>query len=576
MKGRDLTIQQLHSSNTSLIMPESGPLCLPLAGSAMCPDFVQFYAYIPSTVSQRIKDVASFDQVMKESVSTSNTSVGFGTLARDPNGYNCTGWDGTGLRYFQSTLCAYFVGMGMRHGTSEASRCNQPDQSIPLCAKTASKFVDSWNIIQYDKKACPFGPSTGATYYRDAILSNLQGLLSNSSTCLVGEISDVANCGFESKAEFTSFCSSADVDSCCANSNLSSKFITSSATRSSQATEIKSKSLAAPGEGKSIASATVAPVVQSGNENASSTKFPIPAIAAATVGGLLLVAAGVIAVRFRRRRAEPKDVEVLPLEARRNNFSKQDERMSRLEPRYVYNGGIPEVLPIGSLPTPQVPASPIMIAKRGYRAQLNDEIDIIAGDELVLETRYEDGWAYGFKVGTNEQGVFPLSLFESQSPAQKNNDGDRSTVVESLYSSRTSSLYIAPSTVTVDRVTAANNKFDSVYTKKDSKVESVYARPWESLPGSKLKHTSTGSIPIDEHTAMFSFSPQQSDEIVLMVGDTVKLIKEYDDGWGYGVNLKTQLEGLFPLDCLEEFSQDNQEESDRPIRVSSIYGFYEK
>ncbi|KAI9351583.1 hypothetical protein DFJ73DRAFT_831304 [Zopfochytrium polystomum] len=53
---------------------------------------------------------------------------------------------------------------------------------------------------------------------------------------------------------------------------------------------------------------------------------------------------------------------------------------------------------------------------------------------------------------------------------------------------------------------------------------------------------------------VFNYVPGMEDEVYLCVGDPVLVRVKFDDGWGYGVNLATQMEGTFPLACLAAIS----------------------
>ncbi|KAI8841165.1 hypothetical protein BJ741DRAFT_529947 [Chytriomyces cf. hyalinus JEL632] len=68
---------------------------------------------------------------------------------------------------------------------------------------------------------------------------------------------------------------------------------------------------------------------------------------------------------------------------------------------------------------------------------------------------------------------------------------------------------------------------------------------------------------------MYTFEPTQSDELKLQVGEKIELKQEYDDGWGYGLDLNSFKEGVFPLYCLDAVS--NGEEQSYRTRRSSIF-----
>lgn len=52
------------------------------------------------------------------------------------------------------------------------------------------------------------------------------------------------------------------------------------------------------------------------------------------------------------------------------------------------------------------------------------------------------------------------------------------------------------------------------------------------------------------------FMPTNGDEIRVEPGDTVRVVRRFDDGWAYAENRNSGLRGLFPIDCLRDANQD--------------------
>ncbi|KAI6171911.1 JNK-interacting protein 1 [Aphelenchoides besseyi] len=48
------------------------------------------------------------------------------------------------------------------------------------------------------------------------------------------------------------------------------------------------------------------------------------------------------------------------------------------------------------------------------------------------------------------------------------------------------------------------------------------------------------------HRAQFTFVPRHDDEVLLEIGDALKVEREYEDHWCFGTNLRTGQQGLFP------------------------------
>ncbi|KAI9332854.1 hypothetical protein BDR26DRAFT_625677 [Obelidium mucronatum] len=194
--------------------------CLPLAGSTMCPDFVSLNAFITSNLAF-ITDVAAFDNYIRQSIDTSTAANTFGDQVRTNPVFNCPNWDGTGLRYLQSSLCAYLVGQGVNQAADATpdTPCNPPGTVVPLCASSMTKFGASWNTVFSSRTFCPAGAGSlgaGPSSLVNFILGT-QVTLSNEATCIAAEAGEKSNCGFTSAADARKFCATATVaaEPCC-------------------------------------------------------------------------------------------------------------------------------------------------------------------------------------------------------------------------------------------------------------------------------------------------------------------------------------------------------------------------
>jgi len=56
-------------------------------------------------------------------------------------------------------------------------------------------------------------------------------------------------------------------------------------------------------------------------------------------------------------------------------------------------------------------------------------------------------------------------------------------------------------------------------------------------------------------TVAYVLEPENEDELYLTVGDKVKILEVFDDGWAYALQLDTGLEGMIPLNCTSEYYQ---------------------
>jgi len=52
--------------------------------------------------------------------------------------------------------------------------------------------------------------------------------------------------------------------------------------------------------------------------------------------------------------------------------------------------------------------------------------------------------------------------------------------------------------------------------------------------------------------------PQLPDEVKLNIGDLVEVKQVFEDGWAYGINTATKIDGTFPVICLGEEREPNK------------------
>ncbi|KIP08923.1 hypothetical protein PHLGIDRAFT_38726, partial [Phlebiopsis gigantea 11061_1 CR5-6] len=57
-------------------------------------------------------------------------------------------------------------------------------------------------------------------------------------------------------------------------------------------------------------------------------------------------------------------------------------------------------------------------------------------------------------------------------------------------------------------------------------------------------------------TVRRAYVPVRADELALAPGESVRVMRRFDDGWAYAENLSRGSRGLFPIDCLRMADQD--------------------
>ncbi|KAJ3233423.1 hypothetical protein HDU81_002282 [Chytriomyces hyalinus] len=516
-------------------------ICLPLKGTTACPEFASLQAYIPANVN--VRDVAGFDSLIKSSLITSNSPAVFGGMAR---GF-CPAWDGTGIRYYQSSLCGYFIGMGVTNGVTAGSTCN-PAGSVNMCASTLIKFAASWKSAFGTKAGCAAG--NGVTPLGD-VYSGPSGALSSASTCVVSVAAESSNCGFATAAESKAFCATTPTETCCNAGGAAS------APAAVKATIVPT----------TAAIATTTSAVAPAATTAASTglsQSTIMYIAAGGGGGLFLIVLIIVLLCCCKRKTKQSE----DSDYAAQQFSNNVPMKSMQSPQAPYandrsaltQNGAP--IGVGQPPMMGGGQKDMYEAVYDYNPQQPDELDTRVGDKIIIKTEFDDGWAFGFNTRTRREGHFPLDILDKW--AQQHEGGQNGGV--SMYSKRQSSMYGGKPAAGTDSMYYGGNGTDSVYY-GDANTQSVYGT--ESM---YVDNRAGGKI----HKAAYDFTPAMPDEMELRVGDTIELKHEYDDGWGFGRNEVTGQEGLFPLDCLPGFGEDQgydeQGKKKHNNRASSIYG----
>ncbi|KAI8841168.1 hypothetical protein BJ741DRAFT_595451, partial [Chytriomyces cf. hyalinus JEL632] len=454
-------------------------------------------------------------------------------------GLNCTGFTGRGLRYHREALCAILASQG----SNGQSGCDSSGKQVDFCASTVKLFVDSFNAMLVDGQQCPSPNTQRASAYIRFYSDNTANLVSNGG-CRY-KASNEMQCGFSTTDQFTAYCAATatKTDPCCsgqASITVSPAFIPT----------LSASNTAALAPTNSADSST---------SNDPSRPFPIPVIA--TVGGvaLILVTSTCIYLCSRRNQAREfvtygsdKDLD------NSNGANGQRISMERLDAAKAPMGLAGANAGGSKFTRPMSSGQQLHNVLFNYYPTIEDELVAYIGDKILIKAEYDDGWAYGGNLRTMQEGFFPVGILglgpragqdlrqttasPSFQPSTINNtnniNGFRNdnSRTASIYGARVSSM-IGPSKSPIPSVNM-NPSFTPIT------AVSPMSTPAPSIPAMS---------PVQErklHIVAYDFVPSMNDEIELRVGDQIDLQQEFDDGWGFGLNTNTQLQGVLPLDCL--------------------------
>ncbi|KAI9360352.1 hypothetical protein DFJ73DRAFT_621454, partial [Zopfochytrium polystomum] len=336
--------------------PTSAQSCLSISGSSACPDFTAY------SISQKDPDspksVADFDTYITSSlVSIINT-------------YGCNLTSADSLRYLQSSFCGLII------DTAKSDGCNQGISSSQLCVSTVKNFVSSLQTVFADSTLCP-NPLTTQMNTFTTMFTTLQGRLTSDdpAVCIVGENAEGSQCGFPTTDAALDYCNNVanGNDQCCTKV----AGFTGTVNPPSQVVQATTQTTAAATTQQAVPTTASAPTQTAksttSNSSTSSAMSPVMMIGIGVGAILIIVVATVLVVRSRRQKGKK-------VAAGGYNMSRQGAADGETY-EVVYN----------------------------YIPQLSDEIYLYVGDPVVLKCRYDDGWAYGLNLTTNEEGSFPIA-----------------------------------------------------------------------------------------------------------------------------------------------------------------------
>nr|XP_047925055.1 sorbin and SH3 domain-containing protein 1 isoform X24 [Anser cygnoides] len=261
-----------------------------------------------------------------------------------------------------------------------------------------------------------------------------------------------------------------------------------------------------------------------------------------------------------------------------------------------------ELLPPAEKAQPKKP-SPLQvleygdaIAKFNFNGDTQVEMSFRKGERITLIRRVDENWYEGRISGTNRQGIFPVTYVEvlkrpvvknaidypdppmSLSPNRSMTASPQTADSKAFSSSAPlSSSALSSSTVTTQpppRLTRRVNKPQEAVCNEIINIaeKSVHYCSTISQPlDSRHKVTSNdykpsliisqqpqaqqqGASPDRSHTprdivsyqALYSYTPQNDDELELRDGDIVDVMEKCDDGWFVGTSRRTRQFGTFP------------------------------
>ncbi|XP_034755107.1 sorbin and SH3 domain-containing protein 1 isoform X11 [Etheostoma cragini] len=187
------------------------------------------------------------------------------------------------------------------------------------------------------------------------------------------------------------------------------------------------------------------------------------------------------------------------------------------------------------------------VARFNFNGDTVVEMSFRKGERITLIRRVDENWYEGKISGTNRQGIFPVTYVEvNKRPRIKNG-------VEYLD---------PPVSQSPQRSTNASPQFGKneadhhgrrsrspvmLFDIQDNNNVNSFAQPQSHSSSPEPNRLNCGVF-----QALYSYAPQNEDELELQEGDLVSVMEKCDDGWFVGTSKRTKQFGTFPGNYVKE------------------------
>ncbi|XP_062832007.1 sorbin and SH3 domain-containing protein 1 isoform X26 [Anolis carolinensis] len=232
------------------------------------------------------------------------------------------------------------------------------------------------------------------------------------------------------------------------------------------------------------------------------------------------------------------------------------------------------------------------IAKFNFNGDTQVEMSFRKGERITLIRQVDENWYEGKILGTNRQGIFPVTYVDIfKQPVVKNmedhsdllfshsmNHSQATSPQPSHHSLRpgpdlteSEKTYVSPARFGLNTMPATQetvcNEILNIAEKSvhycstiSQPLVSCHKGPFSDSRSSLIISQQPPKVPLLESTiernhtaqnvlsyrALYSYIPQNDDELELRDGDIIDVMEKCDDGWFVGTSRRTQQFGTFP------------------------------
>uniref|UniRef100_A0A8C3X6P3 Sorbin and SH3 domain containing 1 n=1 Tax=Catagonus wagneri TaxID=51154 RepID=A0A8C3X6P3_9CETA len=173
------------------------------------------------------------------------------------------------------------------------------------------------------------------------------------------------------------------------------------------------------------------------------------------------------------------------------------------------------------------------MAKFNFNGDTQVEMSFRKGERITLLRQVDENWYEGRIPGTSRQGIFPITYVDVIRRPLVKNPVDYTDLPFSSSPSRSATASPQPS-------------HHSLRAGPDlTESEKSYVQP-QAQQRRVTPDRSQTSQDLFSYQALYSYIPQNDDELELRDGDIVDVMEKCDDGWFVGTSRRTRQFGTFP------------------------------
>ncbi|XP_023096538.2 sorbin and SH3 domain-containing protein 1 isoform X24 [Felis catus] len=173
------------------------------------------------------------------------------------------------------------------------------------------------------------------------------------------------------------------------------------------------------------------------------------------------------------------------------------------------------------------------IAKFNFNGDTQVEMSFRKGERIALLRQVDENWYEGRIPGTSRQGIFPITYVDVIKRPLVKNPVDHIDLPFSSSPSRSATASPQPS----------HHSLRAGPDLTESEKSYVQPQAQQRRVTPDRSHTSQDLF---SYQALYSYIPQNDDELELRDGDIVDVMEKCDDGWFVGTSRRTRQFGTFP------------------------------